>query len=674
MEEELHAFDKTLQLNIAENTAQEKMYSKFLRHCEQVKHATSVFLNEISKHLDTTEKLHITNAVKCLRDISNCLLFTWETNDNGLNHISCIYGIQQHLSNGIKSFLVQYVKTLYKHLSGCKPQRFLKVYVKYWKQYSIILYNLNNLLETFDKYFAQSFECDWHADHHEELAGKMNEEALNVWERLVTKPLTSTLEKHLKNVIQKGQLTGDDQDLVRNAFESISQVSKQMYMCVLEEVLKERRVFYKEPVFKIFHDFGNSKYIEELANTLQEEKILLCKITGKALFQRMQQEYHVHILTDHLPLLHKCCYAAVTGEQWTDLVNLYTLLKPFHHEIEFLCQTFEEYIKDVIFSQLSDGCASPIHVIGDFHSECTKIVNQIFKDDIRFIAAMDRVCSQAVNSIENPIEVMSVRWDSLMQKGIAEQDIPETTKQYMNLVKYPENSKQLCVFFHKLLIRRLLRNTTRSMNAERAMVEMLTKNFGISNTYKLSIMLTDMSVSNDITVALKNDQDSNCSALCKNLSFQVLNSFAWPLNFVMTDMPFSIPRELIQPLDLFQNIYKQRFPQRKLTWVHERSSCEIELLFLRKPYFVLLESSYMASLLLLFDDQDSMSIQELQDKTHLPLNEIIKNLQALVDIKLLVVEASAALHHQSIVSLNLCFMNKRKKILVTTTRQRKSTQ
>ena len=672
MDEERHAFNKTLQLNIAENIAQEKMYCKFLRHCEQVKHATAVFLNEISKHLDTTEKLHITNAVKCLRDISNCLLFTWETKDNGLDRISCIYGIQQHLSNGIKSFLVQYVKTLYKHLSGYKPHRFLKVYVKYWKQYSIILYNLNNLLETFDKYFARSFECDRHADHHEEFAGNMNEEALSVWERLVIKPLTSTLQKHTKNVIQKGQLTGDEQDLVQNVFESISQVSKQMYMCVLEEVLKERRVLYKEPVFKILHDLGNSKYIEELANKLQLEKILLCKISGEALFQRMQQEYHVHMVTDHLPLLHKCCYAAVTEEQWTDLLKLYTLLKPFNQAIEFLCQTFEEYIKDLIFSQLSDGCSSPIHVIGDFHSECTKIVNQIFKDDIRFVAAMDRVCSQAVNSIQNLIEVMSVSWDSLMRKGIEEQDIPETTKQYMNLMKYPEDSKQLCVFFHKLLVRRLLRNTTRSMNAERMMVEMLTKNFGISNTFKLSIMLTDISVSNDITAALKNNHDS--SALCKKLSFQVLNSFAWPLNLVKTDIPFNIPRELSQPLDLFQNFYQQRFPNRKVTWVHERSTCEVELLYLRKPYFVLLESSYMASLLLLFDDQDSMSIQELHDKTHLPLDEIIKNLQALVDIKLLVVEASAALHHQSIVSLNLCFMNKRKKILVTTTLHRKAIQ
>ena len=599
--------------------AQSKMHSKFLCHCEQVEYATSVFLNESSKHLDSTVNGQIAHAVKCLRDISNRLQYK---NKVAKHSISCIYGVQERLYNDIKSFLVQHVKTLHKNLSGCKPQRFLRIYVRYWKQYSIILCNLNNLLETFDSNFVRSFQCELHAGGHEELAGSMKEEALNVWGRLIIKPLTSTFQNHLKNVIQKGQLTGDEQDLVQNVFESISQVSKQMYMCVLEEVLKERRALYKEPVFKIFHDFGNSKYIEELANKLQEEKILLCKITGEALFQRMQQEYHVHMLTDHLPLLHKCCYAAVTEEQWTNLVNLYTLLKPFNQSIEFLCQTFEEYIKDLIFSQLSDGCPSPIHVIGDFHSECTKIVNQIFKDDIRFVAAMDRICSQAVNSIENLIEVMSVSWDSLMRKGIEEKDVTDVTKPYMNLVKYPEDSKQLCVFFHKLLVRRLLRNTTHAMKAERAMVEQLTKNFGIANTFKLSIMLTDISVSNDITAEFKNDHDG--STLCQKLSFQVLNSFAWHLNLVKTDIPFNIPKELSQPLDLFQNFYKQRFLNRKLTWVHERSTCEVELLYLRKPYFVLLESSYMVSLLLLFDDQDSMSIQELQDKTHLPLDEIIK--------------------------------------------------
>ena len=749
----------------------------------------------------------------------------WQVRLDNAEDTSCIHGVQEFLCRGIKSFLVQLVEALRKNLSHCKSHIFLRVYMKYWQQYSAILSHLNTLLvRFFNPLSVQRFQCHLHPNSDEDLAGYMKEEALNTWGKLMIKPLVSKFQKQLKNGVRATGQIGNEPDLVHNVFESISQVSEQMCLNILEEVvyLKKRRAVYSDHAKEVLREFGNSKYIEELTNELYDSEVQLRKIIGEASFKRMAQHYHVEMLSDHLPFLRESCFEAVANEQWQHLLCLYYLLRPFKEEIEFLLRNFENYIKDIIFFQLNDGCLSQVQVIGDFHSECSKIVHQIFKGDIQFIKAVDqvcsqaeevgfaleerrafyrdhateihefgnskyieelvnkldddkvqlckiigeasfkrmdqqyhvkvlsdhlpflqescfeavtqeqwkdlydllspflqeieflqnfekyikdkifsqlndeclspaqvildfhseclkishhifkddiqfieaiyRVCSQALNSIQNPIQVMAFNWNLQMMKGIEEKDVAEKAKQYVDLLKHIKDWESFCNFSNLLLSRRLLRGTTCSINAERTMVEMLTEILGISHTYKLSTMLTDMSISDNITADFKTDLNHNSYASCEKLSFQVLNSFAWP--HVKTNISFNIPKELGVPLDMFQSFYKQKFPHKKLTWHHKRSSCEVQLLYLRKPYLVLLKSSYIASLLLLFDNQDSFSIQELADKTYLPLDEVIKNLQALVDVKLLVGESSATLHHKSIVSLNMSFTNKRRKILV----------
>ena len=633
------------------NIAQFKMYDGFQDSCHAMAGFISIFLDKVSKLLDSTENFRITKAANYpgsyLQKVMRWLRsFEYPIEDNIINST---HRLQEHLCMGIKKLLVQHVKTLHRNLSRCEPHLFLRAYTKYWQQYSTILVHLNTLLDKFDHLFVQSFPRYLPPNSPEELDVYMKEEALNTWGKVVIIPLTSELQKHLNFFIQTGRISSDP-DLVLKVFGSILQVSEQIYQDILEEVaLKERRAFYGDHAIEVRHQFGNSKYIEELTNKLDDDKVQICKIIGEASFKRMHQQYHVEVLSDHLPFLHESCLEAVTKEQWK---NLYDLLQPFQQGIEFLLPNFEKYIKDMIFAKLNDGCPSPVQVIGDFHSECSKIVHQIFKDDIQFIKAMDWVCSQ----------VLAISLNLEMRRDIEEKDVAEKAKQYVNLLKYIKDWESFCNFSNLLLSRRLLRGTTCSINAERTMVEMLTEILGISHTYKLSTMLTDMSISDNITADFKMDLNHNTYASCEKLSFQVLNSFAWP--HVKTNMSFNIPKELGVPLDMFQSFYKQKFPERKLTWHHKRSSCEIQLLYLRRPYLILVESSYMASLLLLFDNQDSFSIQELVDKTHLPLNEIMKNLQALVDVKLLVVESSTALHHRSIVSLNMSFTNKRRKILV----------
>ena len=64
-------------------------------------------------------------------------------------------------------------------------------------------------------------------------------------------------------------------------------------------------------------------------------------------------------------------------------------------------------------------------------------------------------------------------------------------------------------------------------------------------------------------------------------------------------------------------------------------------MYLKKPYFVSMGTFQMA-VLLPYESQDTLTIKELQTTTQLPEKELVKQVQSLVEAKILLADVSMA--------------------------------
>jgi cullin 2 len=123
---------------------------------------------------------------------------------------------------------------------------------------------------------------------------------------------------------------------------------------------------------------------------------------------------------------------------------------------------------------------------------------------------------------------------------------------------------------------------------------------------------------------------------------------------------------------MFEAFYSKQFSGRKLTWLHHLSNGDVKLGYTSKGYIINMSTTQMA-VLLLFDQTDSLSFAELQETTKLADDQFSRYVQSLLDAKLLLVNGES-LNHDSVISLNLKYTNKRTKFKIAGTVQKESPQ
>jgi len=64
-------------------------------------------------------------------------------------------------------------------------------------------------------------------------------------------------------------------------------------------------------------------------------------------------------------------------------------------------------------------------------------------------------------------------------------------------------------------------------------------------------------------------------------------------------------------------------------------SAELRFTYLKKPYFVTMGTFHMG-ILLPFNNSESLSLKELLETTKLPEKELVKQLQSLIDVKIII--------------------------------------
>ncbi|KAF7352144.1 Ubiquitin-protein ligase [Mycena venus] len=370
-----------------------------------------------------------------------------------------------------------------------------------------------------------------------------------------------------------------------------------------------------------------------------------------------------------------------------DLQRMYALLARIPEGLEPLRKKFEAHgaAGAAADADAKSGELDPkayVDALLAVHEKNAATVARSFKAEAGFAAALDKACREFVNrnaatgsSAARSPELLAKHADMLLRKSnkvAGDVDLEGALNRVMVLFKYLEDKDVFQTFYTTKLSKRLIHGVSASDEAEASMISKLKEACGFEYTNKLQRMFTDMSLSKDLTDSFKERMAQNHDDMDIAFSIMVLGTNFWPLAPPTHD--FLLPPELLPTFERFTRYYQTKvrsrspflprlsslplplvlpFPPplppyerrltplqhsgRKLTWLHNYSKNELRTNYTNQKY-ILMTSAYQAAVLLQYNRNDTLSLQELQEATKISTEILGQVLALLVKAKVLVNE------------------------------------
>ncbi|KAK6393040.1 hypothetical protein LTR65_002731 [Meristemomyces frigidus] len=274
-----------------------------------------------------------------------------------------------------------------------------------------------------------------------------------------------------------------------------------------------------------------------------------------------------------------------------------------------------------------------------------------FAADQTVSTAINRSMADIINAFSRGSEYISLFIDDNMKKGIknkSEAEIDATLEKAITILRYLSDKDIFETYYKKHLCKRLLLNKSHSIAVEKQMITRMKIELGNSFTLKLEAMFKDMTLSEDLANGYRNHVRKLGDADPKrvDLGINVLTAMTWPLEAFKSASeqegqesraqviyPPSIDRVRLG----FERYYSEKHSGRKLTWQTNMGDADIKGTFPKskgdKPRTHDMNcSTYAMLILLLFNDLpdgQSISLEEIQVRTNIPMNDLKRNLQSL---------------------------------------------
>ncbi|KAI0042482.1 Cullin-domain-containing protein [Auriscalpium vulgare] len=472
----------------------------------------------------------------------------------------------------------------------------------------------------------------------------------------------------LKMIEQQRNGETVDQGLVKKVVDSfvslgidetdINKQSLENYKEHLETpFLDATEAYYKHESEAFLAENSVSDYLRKAEERLREEEDrverYLHTTTRKLLISKCE---HV-LIRAHAELMWENFQQLLDYDKDEDLQRMYALLSRIPEGLEPLRKKFEEHVKKAGLSAVAklgggdagaDGETSVdpkayVDALLEVHTKNAETVNRSFKGEAGFVASLDKACREFVNrndatgtsSTKSP-ELLAKHADALLRKNnkMAEEgDLEGALNRVMVLFKYLEDKDVFQTFYSTKLSKRLIHGVSASDEAEASMISKLKEACGFEYTNKLQRMFTDMSLSKDLTDQFKERMEQNHDDMDINFSIMVLGTNFWPLN--AASHPFSVPADIQQTHERFQKYYQMKHSGRKLTWLWNYSKNELRTNYLNQKY-ILMTSSYQMGVLLQYNTNDTLSLDELIAATSIPKEIILQVLALLTKAKILI--------------------------------------
>ncbi|KAJ7871886.1 Cullin [Mycena olivaceomarginata] len=591
-----------------------------------------------------------------------------EGNRTGANLVGAdLYGkLTDYFANHFKG-LVQKAETL-------QDEALLRYYAAEWDRYTTGANYLNRLFTYLNRYWVK----------RERDEGKKAVLALASWRKHLFDPLQAPLTTAiLRLVAAQRDGASIDQALVKKVVDSFVSLGLDatdpnkecldVYKEQFEAPFLAATEAYYAAEATAFLDAGGAEgsgnipeYLKKAEGRLREEEERVVRYLHAKTRKELVGKCESVLLRAHAPRMWDAFQALLDFDADEDLQRMYALLARIPEGLEPLRKKFEAHVKAAglgavaaLVGGADSGAAKDkddaakkdgdvdqkayVDALLAVHEKNAATVARSFKGEAGFAAALDKACREFVNrnaatgtSAAKSPELLAKHADMLLRKSnkvAGDVDLEGALNRVMVLFKYLEDKDVFQTFYTTKLSKRLIHGVSASDEAEASMISKLKEACGFEYTNKLQRMFTDMSLSKDLTDSFKERMTQNHDDMDIAFSIMVLGTNFWPLAPPTHD--FLLPPELLPTFERFTRYYQTKHSGRKLTWLHNYSKNELRTNYTNQKY-ILMTSAYQAAVLLQYNRNDTLSLQELQEATKISVEILGQVLALLVKAKVLV--------------------------------------
>lgn len=569
-----------------------------------------------------------------------------------------------------------------------KDEALLTFYIKEWDRYTIAAKYINHLFRYLNRHWVKREMdegkkniYDVYTLHlvqwRETLFDAIHKNVMDAVLRMVEKQRNGETIEHsqIKSIVDSFVSLGLDES-------DTSKSTLDVYRFNFERpFLEATKLFYEAESREFVAHNSIVEYMKKAAKRLDEEEERVKMYLHPDIILPLRKTCNAALIGQHSNLLRDEFQLLLDNDKTEDMRRMYDLLSRLGSDgLEPLRAKFEQHVRSAGLQAVAkvaedaDKMEPKVYVdaLLDIHSRYQALVKGSFKDEAEFTRSLDNACKEFVNrnsvcksgSNKSP-ELLAKYTDALLKKsatGTEEADLEATLVQIMTVFKYIEDKDVFQKFYSRMLARRLVHTSSSSDDAETSMISKLKEACGFEYTNKLQRMFQDMQISKDLNVDFKNFEatlDETTTGV--DATYSILGTGFWPLNPPNTE--FSPPQEIVKAYTRFHTFYNNKHSGRKLTWLWQLCKGEMKVNYCKnKTPYTFQVSTYQMAILLLFNESDTNSYDDIQKATSMSPDVMDPSLAIFMKAKVLIQTPEGDFTPETKFKLNYDFKHKKVRV------------
>jgi cullin 1 len=581
------------------------------------------------------------------------------------------YLLGEDLYRNLRNYLKSHLAAVYEKSKGHTDEALLSFYIEEWKRYTNAAKYINHLFRYLNRHWVKRGVdegmkeiYDVYTLHlvqwREELFMKINTNVMDSVLKMVEKQRHGeTIEQaQIKSIVDSFVSLGlDETDSTKSTLDVYRYYFERPFLAATSS-------FYEQESKQFVSENSVVEYMKKAEIRLAEEKDRVEQYLHPDIMSPLMKTCLEVLVTAHSVLLRDEFQVLLDHDREEDLGRMYKLLARIQGGLEPLRTKFEAHVRSAGLAAVNrvaadgDNLEPKVYVdaLLEVHSHYQKLVEHAFTGESEFVRSLDNACKEFVNrnkvcqtgSTKSP-ELLAKYTDQLLKKSAKspeEAELESMLQQIMTIFKYLEDKDVFQKFYSRMLAKRLVYASSASDEAETSMISKLKEACGFEYTNKLSRMYTDIATSKDMNAEYKAWQqdvlDEEDLKKVVDPTYNILGTGFWPLQPPTTT--FIPPQEIVKTYERFNKYYNEKHSGRKLTWLWQLCKGEMRANYVTgsKVPYTFMVSTYQMAILLLFNDADAVTYDDIQKATALQEEWLDPSLGILVKAKVLLTEPEGA--------------------------------